>query len=255
MVLATAGTTVRAAQWRDARALFLDTLERTPTHRVAAELGIRFVLLPDNRFAEARAAAGGVLVPGPRRYLVSFVDAKEAFHNRDLVRLRPLVPPLIEATMPEDYSGRLDLANMALESGLLADAERAYRGILSDFPAALVVRYNLGLLLKREQRYAEAADAMQAAIDAGYVTATILNNLGLARRDARQMEPAIQAFRRALATDPRHWHAAYNLARVLWARGDLEGAREALREARRRAVATGSSTRALDEVEAAMARD
>lgn len=126
MVLATAGTTVRAAQWRDARALFLDTLERTPTHRVAAELGIRFVLLPDNRFAEARAAAGGVLVPGPRRYL---------------------------------------------------------------------------------------------------------------------------------ATDPRHWHAAYNLARVLWARGDLEGAREALREARRRAVATGSSTRALDEVEAAMARD
>ena len=252
VLIALAGTTARAAQWRDGKILLADAFERSPHHRVAAELGIRWVLLPDHRFAEARDAANRVRVPGPRRYLQLYVDAREAMYRSDLTRLRPLVPPLLQFTQREDYSARLDVANMALESGLLAEGERAYDGILSDFPAALIVRYNRGLLLARQRRYAEAADAMQAAIDGGYVSATMLNNLGLARRNAGQPQPAVQAFRRALAVDQRHWHAGYNLARLLWAQGDRVAAREALHDARRRAVATGASTRPLEEVEAAM---
>ena len=252
VLIALAGTTARAAQWRDGKILLADAFERSPHHRVAAELGIRWVLLPDHRFEEARDAANRVRVPGPRRYLQLYVDAREAMYRGDLARLRPLVTPLLRFTQPEDYSARLEVANMALESGLLADGERAYDGILSDFPAAHIVRYNRGLLLARQRRYAEAADAMQAAIDGGYVSATMLNNLGLARRNAGHTARAVQAFRRALATDPHHWHAGYNLARLLWAQGDRAAAREALHEARRRVVASGGSTRPLDEVEAAM---
>jgi len=116
----------------------------------------------------------------------------------------------------------------------------------------VVIQYNLGLLLARQRRYAEAAEAMQAAVEAGYVTAAVLNNLGLARRNSGQAEQAIGAFRRAMAIDAKHWHAAYNLARLLWAQGDRRGAWDALGEARGRAVAAGASTQALDEVEAAM---
>jgi len=252
VLLGAAGTGLRATQWRDERALFADTLRFAPNHQSAAWLGIRMLLLPEGRFAEAAAIAKRVRVPGHRHYLQVYVAAREALHQGDLERLRPLVPSLLDATATAGYSARLEVSNMALEAGLLADAERAYRSILTDFPGALVVRYNLGLLLARQRRYGEAAAAMQSAVDAGYVTARVLNNLGLARRDAGQTEMAVEAFRRALATDSKHWYAAYNLARLLWARGDREGARQSLREARRRAVAAGSSTRELDEVESTM---
>lgn len=252
VLLGTTATVMRSLQWRDATALLTETARLAPAHYAAAELAIRYVFVPQRRFAEAHAAASLVRSPIYRAYLATYVSAHDALDRGDLGRLRPLVPTLLNATPREDYAARVDAANMALEGGLLTEAEREYRSIVADFAAPPAIRYNLGLTLARQGRHAEAADAMQSAIVAGYGTATVWNNLGLARMNAGQPEPAILAFRRALETDTRHWHAAYNMARLLWARGDRDGARDALREARRRAAAAGASTRALADLEQQM---
>jgi tetratricopeptide (TPR) repeat protein len=255
LVLGLASTTVRSIQWRNGPALIEANALLSPTHPIAARIYIVHFLCTRQKFEEARSAASRVQVRSEQVYLLLYVRAQEARHRGDVARLKTLMPMLISTTPRDDLSLRVEVANMTLAAELYAEAEQAYRDLLRDFAAIPEMRYNLGLTLERQGRHAQAALEMEAAIAGGYKRATVWNNLGLALRDAARHEDAADAFRSALKADSKHWHAAYNLARLLWARGDRAGALLAVRDARARATAAGASSPQLDEVERAIAAD
>ena len=243
-----AGSASRAALWDDFAALCANAASLAPAHHQAVKLAIDRVYVPAGRFAEARVAASGVREPEWRSYLSDQIDARDAYRRGDRNEVRRLVMKLMPVVPRADFGSRLEIANLALEVGLLGDAEAEYRGMLTDFRKVAVVHYDLGLVLKRLGRNAEAATSIQAAIDGGCVTADVWNNLGLVCRDSGQVDRASAAFRSALDADRTHWHAGYNLARLLWARGNRDGARRALEESRARAVASGAKADPLDEL-------
>jgi Flp pilus assembly protein TadD len=173
---------------------------------------------------------------------------KEAWARKDLDTVREVGPALLEALPADDFAGRVDVANILLEAGQYRQAEATYRDVVQNYPAFTEVRYDLGLALAKQKRFVEAASAMASAIEAGYENAKVCNNLGLAYKNAGQADAAAKAFRRALEIDPGHWHAAYNLGRLLLATGDRAGALAALRLAREHATAAGASTEEIDAV-------
>lgn len=250
--LLAAGMLARSLDWRDGRGLIAQAGLRAPTHPIAGRLALHHVYMADDRFEEARAAVRKIRVPSERDVLLDYIDAKEAMKKGDKARLRPLVPKLAPYTPREDAVARREVANMAQEAGLYALAEQSYRGLLRDYPDSSEVHYNLGLALAKQGRHAEAAKEMRLALDGGHVTARVWNNLALAYRDSGQPDRAAEAFRSALKADPAYWHPAYNLARLLWAGDDRDGARAALQTARERAARSGDSTAPLDELERAM---
>jgi tetratricopeptide (TPR) repeat protein len=63
-----------------------------------------------------------------------------------------------------------------------------------------------------------------------------------------ELEQAEEAFRRALAADPLHYYAAFNLGGMRLLAGRVDQAREAMEIARERARAAGASTTAIDAV-------
>jgi protein O-mannosyl-transferase len=252
VALGMTATAVRSKQWSDAPALIADNAARAPTHPIAARTYIVHVLCPTNRFAEASAVAARVCVAAERTYLLLYVEAQDARHRGDIARLKSLMPTLLPMTPRDDLAVRVEIANLTLAAELTTEAEQAYRNLLRDFAAIPEMRYNLGLALERQGRHAEAAVEIEAAIAGGFKQAKAWNNLGLACRDSGRLADAANAFRSAMRADPTHWHAAYNLARLLWARGDQHGALHAIREARERAAKAGASSAQLDEVERAI---
>lgn len=248
VALGAMGTASRDRTWSIDRGLLVEAAQRAPKHAIAIRTYLHYVLMPKFQFDEARKAARNVTDPDERRSLLIYADAQEAMRNNDRTRLRALVPYVLKGTPNDDYNMRKEGANMALEAGLFTTAEEVYRGLLREFPNIAEVHYNLGLALNREGRFAEAASEFQSGIDKGFGPAKAWNNLGLAARDAGQLDNAVRAFRGALDADPKYWHAAYNLSRLLWVRGDQSGARDALCVARERAVLAGEPTAPIDNL-------
>ena len=241
-------TFLRAREWSSGPALLHSSAMRCPAHGGVARFTIHYVLLKESQFAEARAVASRVRIPAERLFLETYVDAAQALHEGNLARVREVGVRLFAAAPPEDRAVRTDIANLVMESGLYAEAESAYRALLAEAEDSGEIRYNLGLSLARQGRPAEAAGAIRTAIDGGFVSADAWNNLALAERDAGRTQAAEAAFRAALDTDPRHWHAAYNLGRLLLGAGDRAGAGQALSTARARALANGDSTVPIDRL-------
>ena len=242
------GTLGRSTQWASSTALVTSNARLSPSQATAVRLYIHYVLLKEGRFAEARIVAEDVADADERTFLLEYVRMKEAFAARDLQTVRDLSRRLLRAAPREDYPLRIDITNMVMEAGQLAEAEDAFGEILREAPGFVEVRYNLGLTLARRGRHEEAVGQILSAIEGGHATATAWNNLALAYKNSHHPRQAQAAFRQALLADPRHWHAAYNLARLLLAQGDRDGARSALDAARARAQAGGDSTRPIDDL-------
>jgi Flp pilus assembly protein TadD len=138
------------------------------------------------------------------------------------------------AERPESVVAQFDLASLEMELFSLDEAAARLGRLRERFPRLAAVRYNLGLTLTRQGRFAEAAQELRASIDLGLSTATAWNNLAIALRRAGEIEAAEEAFRRALQVDARHCDAAVNLGRLYLALDDTRRARTAFVEARRR---------------------
>jgi Tfp pilus assembly protein PilF len=249
LFLSGAGLTLhRAGEWSSGPAVLKSGVERCPSHAGTARLYIHYVLLKDLRFDEARAVSSRVGNPQARAFLRTYVDAKNALHRGDRQRARELGARLLPAAPREDVAVLTDVANLAMETGLHAEAEATYRELLRTAPGRGEIRYNLGLTLAKQGRHVDAAREISSAIAGGYAAAVVWNNLGLAEKNAGEFQRAETAFRAAMDADPRHWHAAYNLARMLLGTGDPEGAATALAKARARAEANGESTAPIEEL-------
>ena len=241
-------TLQRAREWSSGPEILRLTSERCPSHDGAARLYIHYVLLNDLRFDDARSVASHVRDPDARVFLQTYVDAKQALHDGNLPRVRDLGVKLLPAAPREDVAVLTDIANLVMEAGLHAEAEAAYRTLLAEPPERPEIRYNLGLALAKQGQHADAAREIRSAIAGGHTAAIAWNNLGLAEKNAGAFARAETAFRSAVDADPRHWHAAYNLARMLVAAGDQASAAPLLATARARARANGQSTAPIDDL-------
>jgi len=108
----------------------------------------------------------------------------------------------------------------------VAGARQLADRILEAVPKEATTLHLRGVIAHREGEPRAAVRWMRRAVRAG--RRELAFDLANALRDCGRTGPAIRAYRAALARDPNDAHGHANLGRLLWRRGDAEGAREAL---------------------------
>ena len=125
----------------------------------------------------------------------------------------------------------LEAADAAFARNDLAAAETAYRDAIGRFGARGEWLANLGAVLVRSLRIAEALPVLEAANAALPDNPAVLSTLGYARLEAGRTREAIAALDRALALDATLLDAWNNLGRAHLASGDHAAATAAFARA------------------------
>jgi len=106
--------------------------------------------------------------------------------------------------------------------GRAADAERHYRLSLAANPDLGEIHLNLGVLLTGRKRLDEAEAALRRALDLMPDSAAAWSNLGVLLACRKQEQDAELGYRAALALDAGHRLARFNLAYLLLRQGRFE---------------------------------
>lgn len=117
------------------------------------------------------------------------------------------------------------------QAGHLADAERVYRQILTEWPDHATALHFLGVLAHQVGQYGVAAEHISRSVALVPNNARAHSNLGAAHRDNGQSELAVAACRQAIALDPNLPEAHGNLGNALKDTGQLDDAIVAYRRA------------------------
>lgn len=127
-------------------------------------------------------------------------------------------------------------AIMLQKDGQLVDAGEVYRRVLAAEPDHARALHYAGVLAHQQGRSDEAIAliekslAIEAAdLASGPDRADRYNNLGIVLQSAGQLERAVEAYRHAIAIDPRHANAHSNLGVLLRATGQPAEAEAAYR--------------------------
>ena len=116
----------------------------------------------------------------------------------------------------------LGLAASLEQAGRHADAESAYRRYIGAEPQDPVARFNFACFLRRRGRLEEALEAHQAALDLRIERPEeVLSNMAVIQAELRRDSAAKLLLERALAMNPAHIPALYNLALHHEEYGDL----------------------------------
>lgn len=122
-------------------------------------------------------------------------------------------------------------AHAALDRGDASAAEAGYREAIRQFGPRPEWLANLGAILSKAGRFAEAAVVLRQASAALPDHPGVLSNLGYALLQAGVPGEALQCLERATQRDPRHVEAWNNLGLARLARKDHAGAEAAFRRA------------------------
>jgi tetratricopeptide (TPR) repeat protein len=122
-------------------------------------------------------------------------------------------------------------ATRAQQSGALADAEAAYRHVLSADPDHAGALYGLGTLALSANEHTIADELIRRAIQLRGEWAEALYHLALAQQGAQRLDAAITSLRRALSLKPAFYEAHYTLAVCLQLSGEGDKAIAAYRNA------------------------
>jgi tetratricopeptide (TPR) repeat protein len=128
---------------------------------------------------------------------------------------------LVRATTAED------LFQAGLESeqiGSTADAEAAYRNVLTSEPSHVAARINLGRLRHVARALEEAEQLYREALRLEPDHPTARFNLGVVLEDRGATNEAIEEYREAARLDPRVADVHFNLARLYSQVGDQQAA-------------------------------
>jgi tetratricopeptide (TPR) repeat protein len=112
------------------------------------------------------------------------------------------------------------------------NAERLLRAMLARNSANARAHARLALVLEAKGQEDAALQSVEAALASGAGDATVLNIHGLMLLNRKRPREAQEAFRKALAADPKLGEAAVNLAAALREAGQLDEARAQMQAAR-----------------------
>ena len=122
-------------------------------------------------------------------------------------------PSLIETLLPVDPAAQraYDNARRALAAGRTEEAERGFRALVKSNPELGGPHANLGLMLGRAGKTAEAVTELELAVKASARQPVFHNQLGIAYRQQGQFLKARASYERALELDPGYASACLNL--------------------------------------------
>jgi len=176
---------------------------------------------PARGAAAAKDSGAGVARNRAAALLDNGEDAKAIEAFRDLAK-----------RYPDSASDRVNLAIALINHNDLDGAESELRTALAESPDDLRAHYNLGLVLKKRGKNDDAAKemALVAASSAGAKDATVWYQLGLLNKRLRKSDDALAAFRKAVALQPEHGSAHFQIYNELVQRGDKAAAQPELDE-------------------------
>jgi tetratricopeptide (TPR) repeat protein len=96
------------------------------------------------------------------------------------------------------YHDKIEEGGRHLEKGNSRRAAEVYRAVVSQFPNAGGLRYNLGYAYLSTGRYREAAAEYHEALRLGVDKAHVYNNLGYAYRRMRKLDKALELYSESL---------------------------------------------------------
>ena len=191
---------------------------------------------PTSSRVETRVQLGNLLLDDMRYWeaVRAFEEAQEGATDGQRVRasagmLRALLPVAeftraqIEAQalleLAPDDAGMVALVGDALwGGGLFDEAEQLYRDALALDPGSGAARHGLAKSLTTRQRYEEALDWVQAALDADPDLAAAYHTLGYIHRRMRRFADAAEAYERYIQLLPG-WAET---ERASWARAEVQ---------------------------------
>ncbi len=186
--------------WNNLGNLLLDAA------RVDEALGCFFqALVLDARYVDAHYNHARALRSAGR-----LEDALASVRQALALAPKPTAAMLQLQAQIEDDQGELDAA--------LATLDQALR-LAPDRPALL---HNRATLLQRRHRHGEALAVHERAQALGLDVADAHYNHGNTLQSLGRLDDAAQAYRRALALDPVHRLALYDLARLRWRRAESD---------------------------------
>ena len=180
-------------------------------------------LLAEGKFEEAAAAFREALADRPNQptVMVNLGIALRFSGKRD--EAKALLHAAF-ATPSGLRSAGHQLAQLAMDDGDLAGAERYLRAVLVEEHAAAEIRNALGLVLEKRGRLADAEREYVEAARLDANAAEPRNNLGNLARRNRRGEEAERWYLAAIAADPYSMGAYNNLALLCQDRGQVDRA-------------------------------
>lgn len=192
-------TVIRTRDWKDDLTLWTKTVRTAPAS------------------ARARRNLG-------RLYMIRGRRQEAAQEFREAIRI-----------MPDDAATWNNLGVMLLEQGNWDGAEQAMTAALRLNSLPLDVRINLGVVSLRRGQVKQAEAHLLAALAslelAPSQRARALNNLGMVRATQGRSAEAEQAFKEAVALDPRYADARQNLGLAYLEKGQMQAGILELEEA------------------------
>jgi predicted TPR repeat methyltransferase len=142
-------------------------------------------------------------------------------------------------------SERLGAAICEHQAGRIAEAERAYRALLSEHPDNADVAHFLGMLRFQAGEIEEGLALVRRSVETDPANAHAWNNLGNMYVQMHRDEQAEPAYLRATSLDDRSAAAWFNLGRVYMRSRQFERAIEAVRNVARVRTGFGDALQTL----------
>jgi len=222
--------------WQSELALWADVIRQSPDNG-RAHLNYGLAQRTAGDLAGARQSFERCAEAWPR---YAFCDINQAVLALDERRLPDAERSIARAErlLPDNVYVRLWRGNVERAAERWVEAEAAYRGALALAPQLTSARNGLAFALFMQSRIEEATPLFDALSAEGQLDANGLYARGFLADRAGESVIAAGLYRAALALEPTHPRAGYNLAVLLQKGGDLLGAITAYDGLRSRGAAT-----------------
>ncbi|HZQ70767.1 MAG TPA: FG-GAP-like repeat-containing protein [Terriglobales bacterium] len=135
---------------------------------------------------------------------------------------------------PSSAEARYGIGSVLLQQNKNPEAREQFEAVLKlppGYPETLPNTWNnLGIVATREQRFEDAVQHFQRALELNPEHLIALDNLGNAYRELKQWDKAQQVLERAVSVAPEDPEANYNLGMVLAQKNDTARAEEFLKK-------------------------
>lgn len=229
-------TLVRASDWRSIEDLLTKESWESLGSVGPQRLIVTELYLPQGRYDEAMKAAGRVENPVQRASLKLMIENHRLSRSGELAAWRQFIAQSVSQTpaflseaslngrdlLPEESLTAAEIARAAYWLGMFDEALIIYRSIRDAPTTSARIRaeaaYNVALALQKKGQIDDALrfyyEAAQSPTQQKAARAASWNNIGALQNAIDQPGLAEEAFKNALAIDPRHEFAAMNLASI-----------------------------------------